>query len=90
MLHVDHADDFLFGHDRHRNEGLMPIFRKVMKKFEAGIVARITGNDDARPFLRHPPRNAFPQPDRDASDQFGMRILRSSKNEFVLAVRQEI
>ena len=90
MLDIDHADHFFFGHDRYGDKGLMAVFWKVMKKLESWIVVRITRNHDARPFLSDPPGDTLPQPDRDTSDQFRVRVLRSSKNEFVLAVRQEV
>ena len=90
MLNIDHADHFFFGHDRYGNKGLMAVFRKVMKKLEPWIVARITRNHDARSFLSDPPGDPLSQTDCDATDQFRMRVLRGSKNEFVLAIRQEV
>ena len=90
MLDIDHTDDFFFSHDRHGDKGLMAVFWKVMKKLEPWIVVRITRNHDARSFLSDPPGDALPQPDRDTANQFRMRVLRGSKNEFVLAIRQEI
>ena len=88
MLDIDHADHFFFGHDRYGDKGLMAVFWKVMKKLEPWIVVRITRNHDARSFLSDPPGDALSQTDRDAANQFRMRVLRGSKNEFVLAIRQ--
>lgn len=69
---------------------MIAVFRKVVKKLEPWIVVRITLDHDARAFLSDPPGDAFPQTDRNAADQFRMRIFRGSQNEFVLAIRQEI
>src|SRR6185295_14556283 len=90
MLDIDHANYFFLGHDWDRDEGLIAVFRKVMKELEPWIVVRITRNHDARPFLSDPPGDTLSQTDRNAANQFRMRVFRSSKNEFVLAVRQEV
>ena len=60
MLHVDDPDHLVLGNDRHREKGLIPIFREVVKQFEAGIVAGVLLNGDRLALLSHPAGNSLP------------------------------
>ena len=75
VLQVDDADHFMLCDDGHGQEGLMTIFGQVMKPFEPGIIARITGDRDGPPLLRHPSRNALAQTQSNSADQLWMGVF---------------
>ena len=81
MLHVDDPNHLVLGNDRHREKGLIPIFREVVKQLEAGIVAGVLLNGNRLALLSHPAGNSLPQPNLDAANDPGVGVLGSPQHQ---------
>ena len=90
MLHVNDPDHLVLGNDRNREKGLIPIFRKVVEQFEAGIVAGVPLDGDRLSLLSHPAGNSLPQPHLDPADDPGVGVLGGSQHQLFPGLVQKV
>jgi hypothetical protein len=83
VLKIDDTDDTPAAHDGNGEKRFIAIFRKLVKKLEAGILRSIFWNRDGLKMFRDPSCDSLPHAELQAIDNIRMGILGGAQNEIV-------
>ena len=83
MLDVDDFHQLSAAEDRNGQKGLVPIFRQLVQQLEARILEGVLADGHRLAMLGDPDGDAQADPQRQGTDDVGMRILRGAWAETV-------
>ena len=84
VLHVDHAHHPVPRDDRNGEKSFVGVLWQVAEVFEPWIPIRLPGDRQQTPFVRHPPGQAFIEPQPDLPDRRRVRCIGRAQDQFVL------
>src|SRR5689334_2360687 len=87
VLHVDNADHTIARDYRRGEKCFERVFRKLAKKFEAGIAISFPRNCQEPAFARNPPGETFIRPEPDTANFGFMMRIGCAKHKLVV-IRQ--